>query len=54
MGFILGGEHMTEELLKKSLAKSAGMLSVIPPAVAAGFTLKVVEKSFNPYFRKRR
>lgn len=40
--------------MKSSLTKSAGMLSIVPPVVATGIALRVVEKSFKPYFKKKR
>ena len=36
-----------EDQLKSSFYKSLGMLSVVPPVVATGITLKVVSKTFK-------
>jgi hypothetical protein len=44
----------TEEQLKSSFYKSMGMLSIVPPVVAAGVTLKVTQKAFEPYWKRRR
>jgi len=35
------------EDMKSSVAKSFGMLSIVPPVIAAGIVLKTVDKSFE-------
>jgi len=35
------------EDMKSSVAKSFGMLSIVPPVIATGVVLKTVDKSFK-------
>jgi len=35
------------EDMKSSVAKSFGMLSIVPPVIATGYVLKTVDKSFK-------